>query len=514
MTGESKHLSLQQSNAAAIVTTNMVLSYAELLQQSKTVRDNIIGLGFVPGQRICLLGINSPEYVVLLFGLWRAGMVAVPLSIRWPARMIEDALIETGSSGLIEILPEKRVNKSDSMTIMNGFDLLRYGKKIETKPSNVKLIFHSEQDATILFTSGSSKKPKAVLHSFANHYYSALGSAANIPFSEGDRWLLSLPLYHIGGMAILFRMLLGNAAVVIHSSALGLKNALQKYHMTHISLVSTQLQQLMREPENISRLRGLKAILLGGGPLSESLIEQALREELPIYYSYGSTEMSSQITATGKNDKYPELRTAGCVLPYREIAISDETEVLVRGNTLFRGYISGDTLDAARDGSGWFHSGDLGYLDDQGYLTIAGRKDNMFISGGENIQPEELELAIMQIEGIEQVLVVPVDHPEYGKRPVAFIKIQDDNIPNSRRQEYEIQEDKSAKFKIGSPKLSEDRVSRFKKYLEKQLPKFKIPDYFFSWPEQEKSDQGMKSNRQSFQKIANNIISEILPPTH
>jgi acyl-CoA synthetase (AMP-forming)/AMP-acid ligase II len=162
-------------------------------------------------------------------------------------------------------------------------------------------------------------------------------------------------------------------------------------------------------------------------------------------------------------------------------------------------------------------------VDDGGYLTVTGRKDNMFVSGGENIQPEEIEAVLMQMGGIDQVMVIPVDHPEYGKRPLAFIKIREEKIQDARRKDGKKTKDKRQKIKDKKfPlkrnrsgeifKFPEERLKEVTKYLEKNLPKYMIPDYFYSWPEEENSDQGMKANRQIFQKIANNLISEILPP--
>ena len=131
-------------------------------------------------------------------------------------------------------------------------------------------------------------------------------------------------------------------------------------------------------------------------------MDEALARGLPIHTSYGLTEMASQVTTTPPGASPGELRTAGRVLPGREVSISGGGEILVRGETLFAGYVDGEKVDRPLDADGWFHTGDLGDLDEDGYLRVLGRSDNLFISGGENIQPEEIEEALCSLEGVER----------------------------------------------------------------------------------------------------------------
>jgi O-succinylbenzoic acid--CoA ligase len=141
------------------------------------------------------------------------------------------------------------------------------------------------------------------------------------------------------------------------------------------------------------------------------------------------------------------------VLPYREVGISDSGEVLVRGETLFAGYVEGDVIVRPLDDEGWFHTGDIGVLDGEGYLRVRGRKDNMFISGGENIQPEEIEEAISSLEGIKRAVVAPVPDAEFGFRPVVFV------------------------FGVSV------EPEKLKEFLASLLPRFKVPVAFYEWPE-------------------------------
>ena len=403
---------------------------------------------------------KDERYVTLMLAVIRAGHVACPVSDRLPPGGVAQLLASAACTAVI--------SDDDDLLRTAGAGLYRLkprpllGDRQRGEPAEIPL----ERPATIVFTSGSTDIPKAALHTFGNHYYNALGSNANIMLRPGDRWLHSLPLYHVGGISILFRCLLASATIALpwHEAPIG--DSIADLGATHVSLVSTQLLRLLRED---TELAGLKAVLMGGGPVSASLVDEALSRGLPIHTSYGLTEMASQVTTTPPGASLEALRTAGRVLPEREVSISQDGEILVRGETLFAGYVEDETLDLPLDTNGWFHTGDLGELDENGYLRVLGRRDNLFISGGENIQPEEIEEALSALPGVEAAVVVPVDDPEFGQRPVAFVRMKGGSTVDLAPG------------------------------LEKVLPRFKIPVAFYAWPEER---GGMKVDRASFRDRA------------
>ncbi len=497
----------------AIIGPDYRISYRNYFHWISAIADGLRERHVSPGARIAILAPNCREYPALLMALWQIGAAAAPLSPRFPEGQIAALLEKTGCSKLIRLRMASQSPTQNSEPAARNPQLApRYSildvnipgicNSIPTKSrtslfSNRDEIFPDfksdltrgsggmrhpnislDCDATLIFTSGSSGAPKAALHTFANHYFSALGSNLNIPFGPGDRWLLSLPLYHVGGLAILFRALAGGGAVAIPAPGMSLIEAIQRLQATHLSLVATQLFRLLREDPPGKILSNLKAILLGGSAIPASLIRQAAGLNLPIHISYGCTEMASQVAATppGAREK---LSTSGRVLKYRELKIAPGGEILVKGETLFRGYVRGTALEQRRDARGWFPTGDLGALDEDGYLIVRGRKDNMFISGGENIHPEEIETQLCRVEGIEQALVVPLEDEEFGMRPAAFVKMQPGKT------------------------LDEQALRRF---LETRLARFKIPDYFFPWPTenaaQAAGQTGIKLNRQYFRELA------------
>jgi O-succinylbenzoic acid--CoA ligase len=183
--------------------------------------------------------------------------------------------------------------------------------------------------------------------------------------------------------------------------------------------------------------------------------------------------MSSQITTTSGDDLVIDPHSSGKLLSYQELKIDENGEILVKGKTLCTGYISGNEVNNCDDTKDWFHTGDLGYFDDNQNLIIKGRLDNMFISGGENIYPEEIEEQLQFHNQIIDVCVVEVPDKEYGARPVAFIKMEVTN------------------------KIDETQL---KKYLEDKIAGFKIPLRFLDWPENLKR---LKPDRNYFRELAN-----------
>lgn len=314
----------------------------------------------LPNDKIAFFARTDPATIFLFFALWKLGKIACPLNPKEPS-------------------PE---------TCAKKLGALFWTPRLAAPRSPTAWHWRETQIATHLFTSGTGAAPKIAIHTLGNHLYSALGSQEVIPLGPGSRWLASLPLFHIGGIAILFRTYLARAAIVLPP----LFEA-----ATHISLVPTQLRRLLRDGTD---LRHLECLLLGGAPLPETL-----PAHLPIFPTYGMTEMSSQIA------------TCGHVLKYREVKIGNNQEIFVRGETLFHGYAGEPPLDR----TAWFPTGDYGTWDANGALHISGRRDDLIISGGKNIQPAEIETHLLALPGILDAVVVGLPDPEFGMRPVVFL---------------------------------------------------------------------------------------------
>lgn len=349
----------QFPEALAVITQHSRWTYREFDLLVAKAAQALIEQGVLPEQRVAFYAQKDWQSAALLFALWRCGAVACPLNPKFPSAYIER---------------------------LDAHHFLSFSLASSAYASKT---LQEEQHATLLFTSGSTGTPKIACNSFGNYLYSALGANTYLNLSSGDRWLLSLPLYHVGGIGILMRCFLSASTVAFCEEGI-----------THLSLVPTQLYRLLKE--DYSHLTKMKAILLGGAPLSLKLYEG---KGLPLFPTYGMTEMSSLITL------------GGTLLPYRELKLAEDGEILVRGKTLFQGYWD-KGLALPLDDEGWFATKDLA----RPPLTILGRKDNLFISGGENIQPEEIERLLCEIPGIAEAVVIPLPDEEFGARPAAFVR--------------------------------------------------------------------------------------------
>lgn len=268
----------------------------------------------------------------------------------------------------------------------------------------------------------------------------------------------------------MFRCFFQGACVVISEESIDI--ALPKYAISHLSLVSTQLRRLLQAKSDV---KTLKTIILGGGPIPVSLWKQASQVFSGLYPSYGLTETSSLVTM----DLAPSITSyrlsLGKPLSYRDYKIK-EGEILIKGEVLFQGYydkVCG--IRSALDQDGYFPTKDLGTLIEE-KLYFLGRKDNMFISGGENIQPEEIENELYKIPGIFTAFVVPIPDEEFGQRPLAFIDHQHGDFSE------------------------EDLIAR----LRERLPGYKIPVQFLPIPDNLKT-LGIKIPRSSLSQLAKSL---------
>lgn len=400
------------------VDSTQSITYKEFLDSVFRIVNNFSRL-YSRNEKVAVTASSTIEFLQLFFALLYNGSIPVLISNSMPEQQI-DLLLQS-------INCTKRIT-SDDFNI-NNQSLL----EINT-PNEI-------EDATIIFTSGSSSISKAILHTYSNHYYSALGSNQNILLERNDRWLMSLPMHHIGGLSILFRVILSGATVVGYNKSISLAETIDTYTITHLSVVEAQLKKMLEEPK---KLQTLKAVLAGGGYVSEELITYALSKKIPLYRTYGLSEMTSQVTTTSQNVDELELQTSGKLLKFRELQISDNDEILVRGEVLCKKYLN---TKMHIDSEGWFHTGDRGTIDSNGNLIVSGRLDNMFISGGENIYPEPIEQLLLSMPEMEEVCIVPIYDSRFGEVPILFYKtINGEELDSSAV--FEFLQDKVQPFEI------------------------------------------------------------------
>ncbi len=455
------------SSRPAIIDSNREITYGLLQNLVHLTTVNLNKHKIQKGSRVAILGTNSPEYCILILAILRIGAIVCPINSRMPEKAVYKALNDLVCEALIFINSPQKIFRVAGVKLLLAEELVPIKSDRQGFQGEPEVFLNSP--AVIMYTSGTGATPKAALLSYGNIYFNAVGANERIPFDKNHRWLLTLPLYHVGGWGILFRAIVGGGGMVIPDKNESIPNAINKYNVTHLSLVPTQLYRLLNE--SITKIKGEAPVLLvGGGPVPKKLIEKCRKAKLNLYRTYGLTEMASQVTA-GKSDNGLH---SGKLLPLRELKIAADGEILVKGNTLFLGCLKNNAVNLPVDADGWFHTGDIGELDRKGYLTVHGRKDNMIISGGENIHPEEIESWFLQVPGIESALVVGIKDQEFGQRPAAFVKYSDSKRPTEKEIIRE---------------------------LEKLLPRFKIPRTFLEWPEH-LADGAFKLPRAEFQKLA------------
>ena len=465
-----------------------------MLPQILETEQRLRSLGIAPGMRVAFYCPNSSALVVTMVACWRIGAVVVPLSTRYSEEqvanaiegMLCDVLIsdeDMTSRPLISFAQDAKTAKKIKVLTLCDLGVFArdknelyatHQKRVECHFKDVTLDdlnLDLSQQASIVLTSGSTGQPKGVLHTLANHVASARASHEVIPFGQDDVWLVSLPLYHVGGLALIVRALLHGGSLLFPEQ--DWQSSLVNERITHLSVVSTQLKRLLDGDETVQALCKLKAVLVGGAFCPEHLIERCVELGIHVHITYGCSEAASQVTTT-RDKPIGSGQALGCV----KVEIAKDEEILIQSESLCQGYMVKGQIQPVTDKQGWFHTGDLGELDGQGHLFVKGRKDCRFISGGENIYPEEIERVLMAIPELLQCVVVPVDHPEFGHRPVAFLHAQGD---------------------LPCKDVLRDAL--------KTIERFKHPDHYFQWPDGMLGT--MKPERGRFEKLACNLAGEL-----
>jgi len=418
-----QHWATKRPSAAALCFGEQTFSWTEVAARVDDYAQGLVEQGVKRDQVIAVVAPNSIQVLWLILAIIRVGARYVGLNPRSTQSELDQQL---------ELLHCDYI----WYPAKTGHVFEQYQRVRLLPPQQHRLVpvtWQPTRPATLTLTSGSTGQPKAVVHSAQSQLASAEGLLAWMDFSEKDSWLLSLPLFHISGLAIVWRWLYRGARLVVAETAM-FDAALAA--VTHASLVPTQLQRLLatqKDPDSPSLV--LKEVLLGGAVIPVSLTDQAEKVGINCWCGYGLTEMGSTVTVK----RADASAGVGSVLPNRELTLKDG-EILVRGKTLCIGYYRNKTIFPVAEDE-WFATKDLGrWLDEE--LHILGRIDNMFISGGENIQPEEIEKVLLTHPVVKQAFVLPVDDSEFGQRPVAVVetdKALDENLKKGLHSHMEAQ---------------------------------------------------------------------------
>lgn len=376
----------------ALIADGAEMTYAELEAEATWVARRLTAHGVRRGAVAALTMQPRREQVVLVHALMKVGAQLLPLSPRLTAE--ERAAIVAAEEPIV--------------------DLDDPGELTQTE-ADLPLLGEHDMDAICarVLTSGSSGAPTPIGLSYGNFLWNAVGSGFNIGVDPDDRWLCCLPLSHISGLSIVTRSAIYGTTAVLHDGfdPDRVAAALQSDRIAVVSLVTTMLTRLL---EAGADLAGPRAILVGGGPVPKEPLEEAIAKGATVVQTYGLTETCSQVTTLAPADSRRKLGSAGRPLLTTHLRIR-EGEILVQGPTVAPG---------RADADGWLHTGDLGHIDEEGFLYVEDRIDDLIVSGGENVVPAEVEEVLLRHPDVADAAVVGREDPEWQQAVTAIVVLE------------------------------------------------------------------------------------------
>ncbi|WP_255192244.1 class I adenylate-forming enzyme family protein [Natronobeatus ordinarius] len=412
-------------------------------EYSRHVDHTAAGLADHHGGRIGVLIDTRPAFASLFFAAMRTGSTLVPLNLReTPSELaakvdrtaLEAVVCESSTERAALELTDRPVYSVDEPECDGVRALYRSSSTTTVEPA----LLERTRTQLLMFTSGTSGTPKIVRLSVGNLVSSATASAFRLGVSPDDRWLCCLPMYHMGGLAPVVRSALYGTAVVVQRAfdPEETARAMDEHAITGVSLVPTTLERLLEA--GWSPPDTLRFVLLGGAPATEALLERARERGVPVCPTYGMTEAASQIATATPGEAADHPGTVGRPLAFTDVTIVDETgepvgpgetgELVVSGPTVTPGYLDDEHTTAAFGEHG-LHTGDAGYRDEAGRLWVGSRLSDRIVTGGENVDPDEVVEALCAHPGIETAAVVGLPDPEWGERVSALV-VPTDRVPS------------------------------------------------------------------------------------
>lgn len=413
---------------------------------SSHVDDAAAGLDATEADRLGVLLETGPAFICVLFAAMRTKKTIVPLSLReTPKELamkihradVEAIVCESATESLATDIEGRPVWTVDTA----GADGVESIHMHATADAVEPAVLEPDWPALIVFTSGTTGEPKGVKLTLRNLVASATASAFRLGVTRADRWLVPLPMYHLGGISPVIRSTLYGTTVVTQREFVPAATAdtIESLECTGVSLVPTMIRKLLdagwQPPET------LRFALVGGAPAEESLVERSLIEGVPIYPTYGTTETASQIATATPNQVAARPGTVGRPLLGTTVTICDESgrplepgesgQIAVSGPTVCAGYLDDEQTDAARCEHG-FLTGDVGHLDEEGRLWLADRASDEIVTGGENVDPAEVRDVLEHHPSIAAAAVVGVPDEQWGESVGALLVPSDpENPPTS-----------------------------------------------------------------------------------
>ncbi|MBK8988684.1 MAG: AMP-binding protein [Chloroflexi bacterium] len=444
--------SAASADALALISGKRRWTYGELDRLVNALAGSLQAQGVQPGDLVAALLPNSLTYVCLIHALARLGAVLVPLN----TRLTEDEIAwQIGHVGAKWLVAERELSIVNCQLLIVNEEFIRTAESLTI--DHCPLTIDNLQ--CVVFTSGTSGRPKGAMLTFANHYASAMASAERLGVRADDRWLSVLPLYHVGGLAVILRSCLAGTAVSLHPrfDLDAINDDLDHNPISLISLVPTMLHRLLETRTHWPA--SLRLILLGGAAAPAELVEQAnalprkavgsrelvvdsnnftIHNSPPLVApTYGLTEAASQVATATPEEAARKPGSVGKPLPGLTVTIVDEHgrslppntpgEIVVSGPTVMAGYFIADCgLRRRQSAIRNLPTGDIGYLDEEGDLWVMQRRSDLIVSGGENVYPAEVEVVLKSHPAVADACVVGAPDVVWGQVVAAAVVLREE----------------------------------------------------------------------------------------
>ncbi len=427
----------------ALVAGGEELTFGALYERVSQIARQLHAQEIGRGRRVALLMGSSRRFVELVHALIQLEATLIPLNLRltpaelnWQLADVQADLLLTDSSHSVQGLAA-----AQGLVGLRSLSVAESGPALGDLPEaeyTSPVGFEATATHTIIYSSGTTGRPKGVRLTYGNHFSNAEASYQNLPAGPADRWLAVLPLFHVGGLAIVLRGLFYGMPVVVQAAfdPVAVNRAIDQEGITLVSVVTNMLARLLDQRSDRPYPPTFRAALIGGGPVPAPLLERCAKAAIPVMQTYGMTETASQAVTLAPAEALRKLGSAGRPLPgvtlriERDGAPIAETgpeavgEIALRGPQITPGYEGRPEATALAWRDGWFHTGDLGWLDQEGFLYVTDRRDDLIISGGENVYPAEIEAVLLSHPAIEEAGVVGRPDARWGQVVVAFIRLR------------------------------------------------------------------------------------------
>jgi len=419
------------------------LRYAEFAASIRAAARSLSGRGLQRGDRIAILSANRSEYLVACLGAMQAGLVPVPVNHRFP-RELSDFVIRDAGARLLFCDGERlSAGPSDVPVIVFGTPpqalpagATPFAAFLDPGPFE-PLVPAPDEPAMFLYTSGSTGRPKGVVLSHRSHLW-VVGARRRAQDVSAHRFLIAAPLYHMNALGLSLLAIASGATIVLmpQFDSLGYIDAIARYRCTWLTAVPPMVAMMLRERDALAGadLSSVACLRMGSAPVSPSLLEQIHRvlPQAAVLNAYGSTEAGPVIFGRHPDGLPQPPLSVGYPHPEVQMRLADGDDrnarqgvLQLRSPGLMLGYHRRPEIRLPFTDDGYFVSGDVFRRDDDGFHYFVGRSDDMFVCGGENVYPGEVEKLLESHPDIAQACVVPIDDAIKGAKPVAFCVLRE-----------------------------------------------------------------------------------------